>query len=161
MNTKTLDLPVKLDDDELRELGDEVAAQLLKRDELAEEKREAASRYRNAIKGVESHAAELAEQIRTRRQIRPVECVVMADSTRQMMITVRGDTEEVVDARDMSPSEMRTLDAARPDRLGNQRHVVRRRAPGQDFHIVDRRHCRVKHDVAVVVEEQGRVFVRP
>ena len=51
--------------------------------------------------------------------------------------------------------------AARPDRLGHQRHVTNRRAARHDDDLLDVRRRGLEHDVAVVVEEQRRLLVGP
>lgn len=102
---KLEDLPCALNPDEVRRKGEELAQARKQYIETSEAAKAAAAGFKDKLKALDKDIDELAEQIRSRRETRPVEVIERRDPELAMIETVRVDTGEVVRARAMTLNE--------------------------------------------------------
>jgi hypothetical protein len=103
--TTTLDLPVKLTEEEIRTKGSEQADAVGELSRQEAEKKETVKELNIALKSTRKRINELAQAVRTGVEIRQVECRVVPVGDE--MHTERLDTNETVDRRPMSEYERR------------------------------------------------------
>jgi hypothetical protein len=94
-----------LTDAETARKSAELAAVVGRHRELLDEKREYVNRVNGDLKGLVAQSEELAVQVRTRRELRPVKCRRVQDSEHFKVAVFRTDTNECVDVRDMTQQE--------------------------------------------------------
>lgn len=123
----TLNLPVKLTDEELLERADQLCEAEQRTTELHDEMertKTAASEKKKAIDkaldGQRGIRARLSRQIRSRTERRQVECELLFVHDQLKVVTQRLDTEEVVDVRDMTPEEQQLILGEEPVKLSQQ-----------------------------------------
>ena len=102
---ETMTLPCQLTSTELDERRDKLVALVAKADALEDEKKMQATAIKGKIETVESEMRDLAYEIRTRKQQRPVEIKRDKDLIRGVEEIIRLDTGEVVETRHLSPHE--------------------------------------------------------
>jgi hypothetical protein len=101
-----LDQDCRLSDAELASRRDDLAKAIGDHQELLRLKRDETSRMNKELRGLEAKSEDLAQQIRAREEVRPVECRRVMDATKQRVAVIRMDTGVVVDIRDMEPEEV-------------------------------------------------------
>ncbi len=89
MNKVTLELPVRLTDDEVRLLGETMAVKVIKYDEYEDEKKAMAKDLGDRMKALHGELSKLAGKVKRREEKKPVECEVKMD-------TPSGGTKSVV-----------------------------------------------------------------
>lgn len=99
------DLPVRLKDSELLNLGDEVSKLHDEIRALRIAKKSRVEELTGEIKAKESAIAALVTQIRTRTQTRAVPCEEEFVHKDGIVVTRRLDTKQIVGTRPMTPSE--------------------------------------------------------
>jgi hypothetical protein len=119
-----LDLPVALDDKELRKRGDEMAQAELSavavRLRMGVEKDEAKrikDHSEDELTALISRAGKLAREISKKEAIQPVDCEMLYAHDELKVVTVRKDTSEVVGVREMTPDEQQLLLGEEPLKL--------------------------------------------
>lgn len=109
-------LPCKLTPNELLLKGKELAETFKKVDSLEAEKKADASAFKDKIESYEAKGRELAREVSTGQEYRPIECFEEARYSTNMVDLVRSDSHEVVRSRPMDPSEKQPgLNFDRPD----------------------------------------------
>lgn len=103
--TTTLDLPVKLTEEEIRTKGSEQAEAVGELSRQESEKKETVKELNVGLKSTRKRINELAQAVRTGVEIRPVDCRVVPVGDE--MHTERLDTNETVDRRPMNEYERR------------------------------------------------------
>jgi hypothetical protein len=98
-------LPCKLNDDEVRRKGEELALARKKHHEVADEAKSSAAEFKDRLKKIDTQIDLLAEQVRSKRETREVEVIERKDLDAAMVETIRTDTGEIVRARAMSLQE--------------------------------------------------------
>lgn len=98
-------LPCSLTLDEVRRKGEELALARKKFVETADEAKNVAADFKAKLKELDKAIDELAEQVRSKREMRDVEVIERRDTVNAMVETVRCDTGEVVRSRAMTLNE--------------------------------------------------------
>lgn len=131
------DLPVKLDDAGLASRRDELASVTLEVENTLLDAKASAASYRKTIADLKGRASALAHQLSSRSEVRPVECVHVVDVARKQIGSVRTDTGEVVDIRDMYQAEQEmylgedvVLDSDVAEALDSFRRQMSEEVPG-------------------------------
>lgn len=101
-------LPVKLTEEERLQKADECASKLVEVRDLELEKAEQAKDMKAKISRAKLRVAELKDEIRTRTEIRDVECAESRDDSTQCIVTRRLDTGKIIDSRPMDDHERQT-----------------------------------------------------
>ena len=101
----TKKLPVQLTEDELRERGDALAANVEQTAALKEEKKAQDADINGKIKLANEITRKLSHIITMKTEDRDVECDVVKDYKANTVTTFRSDTGEQVDQRPMSAEE--------------------------------------------------------
>ncbi len=112
------ELVCALTDAEVARKSNEMAAAVGRRHEIEAERREYAGRTRADLKGLTGQVEQLAEQVRSRAESRPVRCKTVSDTDRKKVAVFRLDTMECLDVRDMSESEAARAREEPPRQLG-------------------------------------------
>jgi len=103
---RTERLPVTLTNDEVRVRGEELAGLVAEINEAEDAKKLAASEAKAAIDALDSKAAGIAEEIRSRRVYRDVEVREDLDAPSRVVSVIRLDTGEVVRERVATSSDL-------------------------------------------------------
>ena len=103
---RTMELPVKLTDEEVRLKGEKIARRLKDRENLEEERKAAAKAAKEEIGELDAEIIELRDEVRERREMRDVQVSDEKDWGRKIVRTLRLDTGEVVASRPMTPAEL-------------------------------------------------------
>lgn len=108
MNNGTfkIDIPVDLTPAELARMKDDLAIAAVELEELTDEARESAARFREERKELKGKVRNLARTIKHGKVPRPIECRRVLDPEARTVETVRVDTGEVVDSRAARPDEL-------------------------------------------------------
>ena len=118
ITTLSKQLPVKLTNDELLEFGQRLAksgADLGEHEMLEAAVKQDLKAKKTAI---ESEQARLCGIVRAKAEVRDVRCEIWANYEQGQMETIRLDTNEIIDARDLAPHE-RQVDLALIDKPKN------------------------------------------
>lgn len=94
-----------LGEDELRQRGADAARLVSQIDQLDEQRRLAASDYRDRIKELRGKLRELSQAVRERQEERAVPCETEPNYAAGLMVTVRLDTGEIIRSRPLTSSE--------------------------------------------------------
>jgi len=97
---------VKLTDTEVAGYALEAAKVTLDIGELEDQKKAAASTYKDRIDRAFCQVRELSRKVKDREEIRDVKCVWRADFRAQKATLVREDTGEEISFRDLTSKEM-------------------------------------------------------
>ena len=100
----TRKLPVKLNEEDLRDRGDALAASVQQTAALIEEKKAATADINGKIKLSKEITRRLSEILVTKTEDREVECYVVKDYERNVATIHRSDTGEVIESRLMTRS---------------------------------------------------------
>ena len=106
---RTERLPVTLTNDEVRVRGEELAGLVAEINEAEDAKKLAASEAKAAIDALDSKAAGIAEEIRSRRVYRDVEVREDLDAPSRVVSVIRLDTGEVVRERVATSSDLQAV----------------------------------------------------
>lgn len=101
----TLSLRCQLTPDELRERGDRLAELLDERDRIDADLVMARQRAKSEHAAIEPELGDLRSQIKTRHELREVDCEVRFDFSDGKAYTVRTDTGEIVRSRALTHDE--------------------------------------------------------
>jgi hypothetical protein len=112
------ELVCALTDEEVARKSNEMAAAVGRRHKIEAERREYAARTRADLKGLTGQVEQLAEQVRSRAESRPVRCKTVSDTERKKVAVFRLDTEECLDVRDMTEQEAARAREEPPRQLG-------------------------------------------
>ena len=102
------DLSVTLTEDELKVRAQDLATAIDERIDVEREKKEANDAWNRQVKDMGTRIVELACVVRTRTEIRPVECVKEVDTHNRETTIVRRDTGEAIETRDSTTKELET-----------------------------------------------------
>ena len=105
LSTKTMELQVELTDSEVHAASMELAELTARLAALEEEKKAVASSYKERMDRIVCDTRSLARKVTTGKDVREVECRVMADYDRAVAITYRNDTSAEVTRRPLSELE--------------------------------------------------------
>lgn len=94
-----------LDDDELRQRGADAARIVSQLDQLDEQRRLAASDFRDRMKELRSKLREISAAVRERQEERMVACETEPNYAAGLMVTVRLDSGEVIRSRPLTSEE--------------------------------------------------------
>jgi hypothetical protein len=101
----TKKLPCKLSDAERALKSSELSREVLNNQRLLLERSLTAQRISKDLKASSRVIGDLAEEVRTGIELREVPVYEKRDYTARRVLTIRGDTNELVTARPMEPSE--------------------------------------------------------
>jgi hypothetical protein len=101
----TMDLPVRLADDELLRVAKVLAKELKAKDKLETEAKVSAQEFKDKLKEADSTVSDLAHVLKTGQEVRPVDVVEQPDFSRGIVLIVRLDTEEPVSQRRLEEHE--------------------------------------------------------
>ncbi len=107
-NSFMRDLACTLDDDELKVRSQDLATAVDEKITVEVEKKEANENWNGQIKDLNAHIIDLALVVRTRTEIRPVECVKDVDLENRETTIVRRDTGEGIETRGATTKELET-----------------------------------------------------
>ena len=99
------DLPVELTEPELLAKANASAELWRKGALLEEEKKRITADYKTRIDGIKDEIALLSDQIRSRKELRPVECFERRRPDEMMIDVIRKDSYTVVRSREMTAQE--------------------------------------------------------
>lgn len=102
-------LPIPLTDDELLELGDQLAERMREIDEAEAAKKAAASSWKDRIDAMAASASEMAAVLRAKTKLAPVPCYTEHDLLAEVARVIRTDTLEVVETRKLTREEIEDL----------------------------------------------------
>jgi hypothetical protein len=105
VQTKIVFLPVQLTEDELRAKGRQQASAMIEYTALEGEKRELVAELGTRLKSKRKELDRLAVEVRTGLESRPVECELVPIWGSHTVVTVRRDTGEQIDTRQMTAPE--------------------------------------------------------
>lgn len=107
MNTQriTKTLTCHLSEEEVKERSHELIEKLEDLDTVELERKAANDKFKERHKALDLRTRELRRQIEKRTQLRDIECELRVDGTNQLILTVRLDTNQVIDARPMTEQE--------------------------------------------------------
>jgi hypothetical protein len=116
---KTMSLPVKLTDEEVRLRGVELAAVTQEINKVDAQRKEVAKEYKDKLlDGLAEKRDTLARAVETREELRPVEVYEVPNLGDATATIYRADTRERVQSRALSEYEIRKLEEeARQPRL--------------------------------------------
>ena len=97
---------VALTDDEVAKYAQEAAKITLDIGELEDQKKAAASTFKDRIDRAFCTVRELSRKVTDHRELRDVECIWYADTKKKKAFLVRQDTGEEVASRDLTVKEM-------------------------------------------------------
>lgn len=114
----TRELPVQLEEEQIAELGRQVAKRVRERADLQEEKKQQNADINARLKDVSEIIRKTSEQIATGTAIREVECTVDKNIDTKMVTVTRDDTGEVIEHRPMTTEELQQelFDPRKPKR---------------------------------------------
>jgi hypothetical protein len=95
---ETRDLPVKLSDEEINDLGRKLPVVMEEMDRIEDEKKNVVADYGGRLKRKKTEAETIAREIRTKERVVPVELQWRYVWPENRKSLVRLDTEEVVDS---------------------------------------------------------------
>jgi hypothetical protein len=98
-------LPCSLSTQELTEKRDELASVVVEYDKVEQRKKEDTSVLSEEMKRLRARSSQLSKQINSRTEERSVECLVQHDNVTCTVETIRTDTGEILEAREMTPAE--------------------------------------------------------
>ena len=101
----TRNLPVMLTMDDLADRRDELVGHLEEIDELEEKRKKVVAEFKTKVDRSKARTKILARVIRSREELRPVECHRIADLERLILVVVREDTGEIVEERELTDDE--------------------------------------------------------
>ena len=104
--TVKLMMPVPLTEAEKANLGDRVTGLEVEVAGLEAEKKRIAKEFKNKIDPLEKEILELSEMFQSGAEERETDCLLRFDYTHGEVITIRRDTEQVVEKRTMSAEEL-------------------------------------------------------
>ena len=99
-------LPVRLTEEELQRKGQELSEVIEKHAEIDSERAGIAKQFKDKLETLDDKARELAKQIRTKTEERPVEVHQRKDQLNATVDLYRTDTGEVVYSRPMTAEEL-------------------------------------------------------
>lgn len=99
-------LDCDLDDHEIADRARELGTAINRWRQLDDERKQAASRYRDELAALDGDIRELAQIVATRTETRMVEVEHRPDYDARMMHVYRLDTGELVDSRPLTADEM-------------------------------------------------------
>lgn len=102
------DLACVMTDDEKRLKGSELAVSVEELAALDVEKKDFAEKLKARVSHVEKRITKLAHEVKTGKEVRPVECAEYQRYATRMVDLVRLDTGEIVFSRPMRPDEFQT-----------------------------------------------------
>lgn len=102
-------LPIPLTDDELLELGDQLAERMREIDEAEAAKKAAASSWKDRIDAMRASASEMAAVLRAKTKLAPVPCYTEHYLFAEVARVIRTDTLEVVETRKLTREEIEDL----------------------------------------------------
>ena len=112
----TQSLPVRLTESELLTKGAELSAMVKARAYEEEERKSVVATYKARITDLDAQIQKLAQVVRDKRELRPVDVVEQPDHDAMMMRTIRLDTGEVVSSRALEGAERQRPLFGLPDR---------------------------------------------
>jgi hypothetical protein len=132
--TSVNDLPVRLTAAEKALKAEQLVADMHEIQDLEDQKKTATSEYSSKIKRKQEHARQLAYELKTGTELRPVECYERPVYGDMVVELIRVDTGEVVSTRGMHPSERQRAmefgeDVAASERRKGGSHKRRGAAP--------------------------------
>jgi hypothetical protein len=98
-------LPCDLEPIEVTEFGEKLALLEERRGELQAEKKEFVADINDQLKSVDAEMSTLAKAVRDKKIEREVETKTIPDTDKWEMVTLRQDTGEEIDRREMSDRE--------------------------------------------------------
>ena len=107
-NTFLRELECRLTDEDLKVRGQDLATTIDDKVEVEEKKAEANSGFSSKLKHLNKSIVELAQVVRTRTEIRRVECVKEVDTFNRETSIVRRDTGECIETRPATTQELET-----------------------------------------------------
>ena len=108
LETKSVDLLVKLEEKEINERARKLASKQGELERHNEEGRRIQGEHAQRRKRIEGEITSLGNAVREGTELRPVVVDVVADFKRAVVLEVRQDTEEVISERAMRPDERQT-----------------------------------------------------
>ncbi|MBU0517168.1 MAG: hypothetical protein KJ621_20625 [Proteobacteria bacterium] len=96
MKTETMELPVKLTDDQMLHLGRQLAAKVQEIEAVEAEKAASNKEFNERIKDLDAELKDLAKRHRRGAEDRPVECVWKYDYGRGVKCLIRLDIDKAV-----------------------------------------------------------------
>lgn len=103
--TRVQPLPCKLDDNEVRLRGIELAEAAKRHIDLQDEKKESAKNFKAQIDATNRDIARLKDSVRHAVEVRDIECELQYDFYMGKVTVVRKDSGEVIEVRAMTPTE--------------------------------------------------------
>lgn len=103
---QTRNLPCQLTEDELAKKGHELAIAVRERLDVMATKKKVAKKHSDRIKEYEVTIADVATVIETKSELRVVSVQSFADLRRNVLTTKRLDTDEMIDERTLTASEL-------------------------------------------------------
>jgi vacuolar-type H+-ATPase subunit I/STV1 len=101
----TMDLPVKLTDEELLKYTKELVDLLAERRATESEKKATMSKYKEQLDSMDVDISEVASKLRSGEEKRPVECWEEPNFAEKVVEVFRRDTGERVHARSMTDED--------------------------------------------------------
>lgn len=107
-NSFMRELACTLDDDELKTRSQDLATAVDEKIQVELEKKEANEEWNGQVKDLNARIIDLALVVRTRTEIRPVECAKDVDLESKETTIVRRDTGEGIETRGATSKELET-----------------------------------------------------
>lgn len=106
MRKATRNLPCALTPTEMDQRRDRLAMLHQEKDQLEQEKSDAAKAFNDKLKTMETEMSQLAREIREKAEYRDIEVKWVRDFNQKTKDLIRADTGEVVDSEALGPDEM-------------------------------------------------------